>query len=126
MPQTHLHFGSGPSKMQKLGRYLKNLREELGLSMRGVAKKGNLTPGYISKIEAGNVFKSINADALVNFSRAYEIPVIAILEEAGFLEKSKDDLPNLAAYLKIKYKLPYRAVRDMEIAKEIIEKKYKK
>ena len=126
MPQKPLKFGSGPSKMQKLGRYLKNLREELGLSMHEVARRSSLTPSYISKIETGNVFKSINTDSLVNFSNAYEIPVIAILEEAGFLEKSKDDLPGFATYLKLKYRFPHQAIRDMEIAREIMLKKYKK
>lgn len=94
--------------------------------MHEVARRSGLTPGYISKLEAGNVLKSITAQALVVFSKVYEIPVVAILEEAGFLEKSNDDLPGLATYLKIKYKMPHQAVRDMEIAKEIIEKKYKR
>lgn len=125
MPQNSFYFKS-PTKIQRLGKYLKRLREELGLSMHAVARKADLTPSYISKIEAGTILKSISVGALINFSSAYNIPVTAILEEAGFLKKSNDGLPDFTTYLKIKYKLSYQAIRDLEIAKEIIEKKYKK
>lgn len=126
MAQRGFKFKPVPSKMKELGRYLKKLRDELGLSMHEVARRSSLTPGYISKIESGNALKSITVQSLVAFSKAYEIPAIAILEEAGFLRKSNGDLPNFATYLKMKYKLSYQAIRDMEIAKEIVEKKYKK
>lgn len=114
-----------PSKMKSLGKYLKTLREELNLSMRDVAKQTELTPSYISKIETGNTFKSINVDSLIAFSKAYRIPMTALLEEAGFLSK-EDDLPNLSTYLKVKYNLSPQAIRDIEIFKEFIENKYKK
>jgi len=114
-----------PSKMKSLGKYFKTLREELGLSMRDVAKQTNLTPSYISKIETGNTFKSINVDSLIAFSKVYKIPITALLEEAGFLEK-EDDLPQLSTYLKMKYNLSPQAIRDIEIFKEFIENYYKK
>lgn len=114
-----------PSKMKGLGKYLKTLREESGLSMRDVAKQTSLTPSYISKIETGDTFKSINVDSLIAFSKAYRIPITALLEEAGFLEK-EDDLPQLSTYLKIKYNLSPQAIRDIGIFKEFIENKYKK
>lgn len=114
-----------PAKIRLLGRYLKQLREELGLSMHDVAKKTDLTPGYISKIEAGDIFKSINVDSLIAFSKAYGIPITALLEEAGFLDK-EDDLPQLSTYLKTKYKLSPQVIRDIEIFKEFIEGYHKK
>ncbi len=112
-------------KIRSLGRYLKRLREELNLSMHDVAKKTDLTAGYISKIEAGNTFKSININSLIAFSKVYNIPIIALLEEAGFLKK-QDDLPELSTYLKTKYDLSPQAIRNIEIFKEFIEKKYKR
>jgi len=114
-----------PSKMKSLGKYLKTLREELNLSMRDVAKQTSLTPSYISKLETGNTFKSINVDSLIAFSKVYKIPITALLEEAGFLDK-EDDLPQLSTYLKMKYDLPPQAIRDIEIFKEFVENKYKK
>jgi len=114
-----------PSKMKSLGKYLKTLREELNLSMRDVAKQTGLTPSYISKIEAGNTYQSINVDSLIAFSKVYRIPITALLEEAGFLDK-EDDLPNLSTYLKMKYNLSPQAIRDIEIFKEFIENYYKK
>lgn len=114
-----------PSKIKNLGKYLRTLREELGLSMRDVTNQTGLTPSYISKIEAGNTFKSINVDSLISFSKVYKIPITALLEEAGFLNK-EDDLPQLSTYLKIKYNLSPQAIRDIEIFKEFVENKYKK
>lgn len=115
------------SQMKKLGKYLKTLREGLKLNMHDVARQTNLTPGYISKVEKGNNFSSIGVRALVSFSRVYEIPVTAILENAGFIKQSsKNGLPCLGSYLRIKYNLSPEQVRDIIIAFEIVEKRYKK
>lgn len=112
-------------RIQKLGSYLKKLRLELGLSLRDVALHTDLSPGYISKIENGVIKKTIGVEPLVSLANMYEIPIEVILAEAEFTPKSSQDLPSLGMYLKIKYKFPPQAIRDLEIAKEIIEHKYK-
>ncbi len=113
--------------MKRLGKYLRSLREELNLSMHQVARQTNLTAGYISKLEKGDIFSSIGVKALIAFSKVYEIPVTAILENAGFLKRRlKNGLPCLGSYLRIKYNLSPEQVRDIIIAFEIVEKKYKK
>src|SRR3989338_2036001 len=112
-------------QMAALGKYIKMLREELGLSMHEVSRRSALTPSYISKVEAGNVFKTISAHALMEFSRAYNIPIQIILERMGLMEQD-DELPGLTSYLKLKYKAPLRAVQEMEIAWAIIREKYMK
>ena len=112
-------------RIQKLGAYLKKLRHELGLSLRDVSAHTDLSPGYISKIENGAIKKTIGIESLVSLANMYEIPVEVILAEATFTAKSSQDLPPLSMYLKIKYKFPPQAIRDLEIAKEIIERKYK-
>ncbi len=117
-------FKKTPNQMANLGIFLKNLRQELGLSMHEAARRSGLSPSYISKIESGNVFKSITVWAIVKFSKIYGIPVNNLLEKAGFLEK-QDELPGLSIYLRLKYDVPFQAVKDMEIAWEIIKKKYK-
>ncbi len=116
-----------PPQMKKLGKYLKSLREELGLNMHDVARQTKLTPSYISKLEKGDNFSSIGVGTLVAFSKAYEIPITAIIENAGFIKsRSKNGLPCLGSYLKIKYSLSPEQVRDILIAFDITEKKYKK
>lgn len=113
-----------PYEMKRLGDYLKKLREELGMSIRQAAAAAKLTPSHLSKIEAGDTFKSIGIEKLVRLSKVYGIPVSTILQEAGFLEDDEDKLPGLARYLRAKYHLPPQAIRDMEMAKEIVDKKY--
>jgi len=46
------------------------------------------------------------------------------LKEAGFIDSREDDLPELAQYLRAKYRLSPSAIRDIEMSKEIVDKKY--
>lgn len=110
--------------MKQLGDYLKRIRLDLGLSMHEVARRTSLTPSFISKLESGAVFQSVNAQALIEFSKCYSIPVETILERAGFLPPKEDELPGLGTYLRLKYKAPQQAAQEMEIAWEIVKKKY--
>ncbi|MBU4466582.1 helix-turn-helix transcriptional regulator [Patescibacteria group bacterium] len=110
----------------KLGKYLRELRKEQGLSIRSVAKSCSIAPSHLAKIEAGDTLKTISIATLVKFSKFYGIPVSSILKEAGFVESYENDLPELAQYLRLKYQLSPQAIRDMTMAKEIVDKKYKK
>ncbi|MEK7212026.1 MAG: helix-turn-helix transcriptional regulator [Patescibacteria group bacterium] len=112
-------------EITKLGRYLKGLRDEQKFSIRHVALRCKIAPSYLAKIEAGDTFKTIGVLTLVKLSKFYGIPVSAMLEEAGFIDgRGDDDLPELAQYLRAKYQLSPQAIRDMEMAKEIVDKKY--
>lgn len=111
-------------EITKLGKYLKQLREEQGLSIRYVARKCKIAPSYLAKIEVGDTFKTIGIETLVKISKFYGIPISAILKEAGFIDTYEDDLPELSQYLRTKYQLSPQAIRDMEMAKEIVDKKY--
>lgn len=111
-------------EITKLGKYLKGLREEQSLSIRRVAKQCSIAPSYLAKVEDGDTFKTIGVETLVKLSKFYGIPVSAMLQEAGFIDNHNDDLPELAIYLRAKYRLSPQAIRDMEMAKEIVDKKY--
>ncbi len=113
-------------EITKLGKYLKKLREESGLSIRKAATKCKLSPSYLSKIEAGDTFKTMSIETLVRLSKFYNIPVAHLLKEADFIEDESDELPEFSQYLRRKYHLSPQAIRDMEIAKEIVDKKYPK
>jgi len=110
--------------MEKLGTYLKALREEAGFSLREAAEKSEVAPSYLSKIEAGDTFSTITVQNLIKLSKTYNIPPIAILKEIGLIGSDEYDLPDFPQYLRAKYNLPSQAIRDMEMAKEIVEKKY--
>ena len=113
-------------EITKLGKYFKLLRGEQALSIRRVARECGFAPSYLSKIEAGDTFKTIGVGTLVKLSKFYGIPVSAILKEAGFIDSYDNDLPELPQYLRAKYQLSPQAIRDMEMAKEIVDKKYQK
>ena len=113
-------------EITKLGKYLKELRKEQELSIRSVAKSCSIAPSHLAKIEAGDTLKTISIATLVKFSKFYGIPVSSILKEAGFIESYESDLPELAQYLRLKYQLSPQAIRDMTMAKEIVDKKYER
>lgn len=68
----------------------------------------------------------IGVEILVKLSKFYGIPVSAMLKEAGFIENHEDGLPELGGYLRAKYRLSPQAIRDMEMAKKFVDKKYPK
>ena len=109
----------------KLGKYLRELRQEQELSIRSVAKSCSIAPSHLAKIEAGDTFKTIGIETLVKLSKFYGIPVSSTLKEAGFIDSYENDLPELPQYLRAKYQLSPQAIRDMEMAKEIVDRKYK-
>ena len=113
-------------EITKLGKYLRELRKEQGLSIRSVAKSCGIAPSYLAKIELGDTFKTIGIETLVKLSKFYGIPVSSMLKEAGFIDSHESDLPELAQYLRAKYRLSPQAIRDMAMAKEIVDKKYER
>ncbi len=113
-------------KITALGKYLKGLRKEQELSIRTVAHQCSIAPSYLAKIETGNTFKTIGIETLVKLSKFYGIPVSSMLKEAGFIDSYESDLPELAQYLRLKYQLSPQAIRDMTMAKEIVDKKYER
>lgn len=105
-----------------MGNYLERLRAELGLSLRHAARICKLSPGHLSKIEDGKLCAGL--EILIRISQAYSIPIVAILREAGFVIRSEEELPPLAQYLRQRYQLSPQAIRDIELTKEVCDKKY--
>lgn len=111
-------------EIMKLGQYLKKLRLDLGFSLRKAASSANISAAHLCKIEQGGTFQSIGIEVLIKLSQIYQIPLASILEEAGLVEKIGSDLPPLSQYLRSKYNLSPQAIRDIEITKEVVDKKY--
>ena len=117
-------FKAIPYEMKKLGEYFKRLREEANLPLRDVTRETSLTPSYLSKIEKGDSFSTLSIHTLLKLSKFYNIPIGALLKEAGLVDSDEYELPDLPQYLRAKYHLSPQAIRDMEMAKEIVDKKY--
>lgn len=116
------------SSLLRLCEYLKELRKDMDLNLRKAAKSANLTPGYLSKIESGQI-KSIGIETLIQLSEAYKISIHNLLQEAGFFKNGTGEdeygLPDLATYLRTKYHLPPTAARDLKVISDFIREKYK-
>ena len=114
-----------PEEMVELGRYLRNLREDLDMSLRKAATLGGMSPAHLCKIEQGTSFKSIGIEVLLRLTVVYNIPLSSILEEAGLIQENSSKLPEFPQYLRSKYNLSPQAIRDLETAKEVVDKKYR-
>lgn len=113
-----------PYEMRRLGTYLERLREEAGFSLRNVTEKCGISASYLHKIERGDSFATLNIHTLIKLSQFYNISVATLLTEAGLIDHREHELPDLAQYLREKYGLSPQAIRDMEMAKEIVDRKY--
>jgi transcriptional regulator with XRE-family HTH domain len=110
--------------MQLLAICLTTLRTESGFSLREAARQAGITPSYLSKIEGGITFSTISIRTIVNLANTYNTPLAVILERAHIIEDTEYKLPLLPQYLRLKYQMSNQAIKDMEMAKEIVDKKY--
>lgn len=111
-------------EMTNLGRVLKELREDLGWSLRKTAQAADISPAHLCKIEKGATFQSLGIHVLLKLAQTYQIPLSSILKMAKLIEESEDYLPPLDQYLRMKFHLSPPAIRDVELAKTIVETKY--
>jgi transcriptional regulator with XRE-family HTH domain len=64
---------------QRIGRVLKRLREEKGLSQLALAKRARVAQAYISEMEAGQK-KNPGIETLRKIAKALGVPVSELLE----------------------------------------------
>lgn len=67
----------------KLGKYLKVLREEAGLSLRAVEEKSGISNAFLSQIESGKV-KQPSPIALHKLSQVYGVSYESLMEVSGY------------------------------------------
>ncbi len=72
---------------QKLGEYLRNLRDSYNLTIREVSKKTGINTADLSRIESG-LKERVNPLHLLELARVYKINVIELYLIIGYLEKS--------------------------------------
>ncbi len=110
--------------MQKLAACFLRLRTEFGFSIREASRQAGLSPSYLSKLESGKAFGAIGLETVIKLANAYRTPLLAVLQESGLVEAGEFRLPDLPQYLRLKYRMPHPAIRDMEMAQEIVLRKY--
>lgn len=112
--------------MKKMAHCLARLRNEHGFSFREAARAAGLTPSYLYKLEEGETFQSISVDTLVGLAHAYDVPIVHLLEEGGFVASAEAKLPELPQYVRLKYRLSNQGVRDMQMALDLVQHKYER
>lgn len=66
----------------KLGAYLKEVRNNKGLSLRDVGSQTGISASYINRVEKGER-KQISTTMLQKFSDFYQVPVLELYKIAG-------------------------------------------
>jgi transcriptional regulator with XRE-family HTH domain len=84
----------------QLGNYLKRLREERELSIRGLARKAGINDTGLVRIERGDV-RTPRPEKLRRLAMALEVPLADLLAMAGYVVPY--DLPSITPYLRARY-----------------------
>lgn len=107
------------SERRPVGRYIQQLRQRAGLSLRGLASSARVDPSWLSKLERGAVHTP-DPRALWRLAQALDVEVAELHRAAGY----GDGLPGFAPYLRAKYDLPEDAVAQLQAHFALINAKY--
>jgi transcriptional regulator with XRE-family HTH domain len=97
----------GPST---LGEYLRAERERVDMSQRQLANRVGIHNSYLARLENGETANPA-ADLLQRIADVLEISSTDLLAFIGV--KPPDGLPDLAPYLRAKYRMSDAAIREM-------------
>jgi transcriptional regulator with XRE-family HTH domain len=93
-----------------LGEYLRAERERAGISQRHLASRVGIHNSYLARLENGETANPA-ADLLQRIADILEISSADLLAFIGV--KPPEGLPDLAPYLRAKYRLDDAAIREM-------------
>ncbi len=85
---------------RQFGDYLKHLRQERKLSMRGLAHQANIDSGALTRLEQGKV-AAPQPDTLKALAAALQVPLADMFAMAGYVIPY--DLPSITPYLRARY-----------------------
>ncbi|MCX2932302.1 helix-turn-helix transcriptional regulator [Mycobacterium sp. CVI_P3] len=101
-----------PEQTVKLINLLKEKRGELGLSVNEVARRADVDPGTVWRIEQGMIAKP-RVESLIAMGGVLGINAMELFTTVGWL--TADDLPSLGTYLSAKFTdLPDAVTRHIE------------
>lgn len=100
-----------PASTSQFGDYIKNLREERRLSVRGLAAKAGISSGALSRLENGK--RSPQPETLKALATALAVPLSDMFAMAGYTVPY--DLPSMSPYLRARYgHLPEGALTSID------------
>jgi transcriptional regulator with XRE-family HTH domain len=111
-----------PEQTVQLINVLVRKREESGLSVNEVARRAEVDPGTVWRIEQGMI-PTPKADSLKAIGNVLGIPSIDLFAIVGWIPSG--ELPSLNTYLRAKYgQLPEEAVKDIQSHIEAVMHRY--
>lgn len=108
--------------IDKLGPFIKQIRNEKGLSQEQVARESGLARSYVSRLEYGN-YKAPSVMTLNRLAKGLGISNERLFAEAGFPAR-EGGLPAFDIYCRTKLGLPEEAIEQMQAYLDLIENKY--
>ena len=73
----------------QLGKYLRELRERAGMSLRDVSKRSGVSDPFISQVETGK--RNPGPEIIQRLAAAYGVRTRSLMEIAGYLEDVEPD-----------------------------------
>lgn len=100
-----------PASATRLGEIIRRERLRRAVPALHLAKKAGVGRSYISYLESGG-FQQVRVDKLLRILQALDLGIEEILEEAGYLPAKERTLPEPAAYLRQRYRLPESSIQQ--------------
>jgi transcriptional regulator with XRE-family HTH domain len=111
-----------PEHAGRVGRVIREQREQLGLSQRRLVALAGINHATLHKLENG-VLRSPQTDTLRAVATALQLSVTDLFAVAGWLPAN--ELPTLRPYLRAKYRdLDEQAIADLERYADELSQRY--
>jgi transcriptional regulator with XRE-family HTH domain len=111
-----------PEQTVQLINLLSKKRAAAGLSVNEVARRADVDPGTVWRIEQGQI-PTPKAESLKAIGNVLSIPSVDLFAIVGWIPSG--DLPSIGPYLRAKYhQLPPEALREIEAHLEDVTRKY--
>ena len=111
-----------PDQAVRFGAYIRQARQQQGLSSRALARVVGVNDATIVRIEQGAI-EAPRPNVLSAIARALELPLSDVFAMADYV--TPKDLPTFAPYLRAKYgELPPDAVAELQQSFDRIAQRY--
>ena len=104
---------------QRIGPLLRQLREEAGLSVRGLATSADVDSTWLSRVEHG-IYVNPDPKKLNQLAKVLGVETMELFQAAEYAE----GFPGFAPYMRTKYDLPRDAVEQLQAHFNLLAEKY--
>lgn len=103
----------------QVGQMIRELREEKGMSVRGLAAAAQVDSTWLSRVEHG-IYVNPDPRYLHRLAKVLGIETMDLFQAANY----SDGLPGFAPFLRSKYDLPPEAIDQLNAHFELLADKY--